>query len=122
MISFKNKKIIKLYRNKGYSKQVRELLVAGEEVIDAYRSIRDGIVFTNKRMILVNVQGITGKKVDYTSIPYRKISVFSVETAGVLDLDAELEVFIQGLGKIAFEFVGFSNIKEISKHIAQHIL
>lgn len=122
MISFKNKKIIKLYRNKGYSKQVRELLVVGEEVIDAYRSIRDGIVFTNKRMILVNVQGITGKKVDYTSIPYRKISVFSVETAGVLDLDAELEVFVQGLGKIAFEFVGFSNIKEISKHIAQHIL
>ena len=97
-----------------------ELIVEGETIIDSYRSMRDGIVFTNKRIIVVNVQGVTGKKVDYTSIPYSKISVFSVETAGTFDLDAELDVFISGLGKIRFEFSGFSNIKEIGKHIANH--
>lgn len=122
MISFKNKRVFKLHRSKGYAKQVNDLLIEGETIIDSYRSMRDGIVFTNKRIIVVNVQGVIGKKVDYTSIPYNKISIFSVETAGTFDLDAELDIFVSSLGKIKFEFTGFSNIIEISKHIAQHCI
>lgn len=122
MIDFKNKKFFKLRRSSGYAKQVEDLIVEGETILDAYRTMRDGVVFTDKRIIVVNVQGVTGRKVDYTSIPYSKISVFSVETAGTFDLDAELDIFIGGLGKVRFEFTGFSNIKEISKHIANHCL
>lgn len=62
----------------------------------AYQVIRDFFVFTNKRLILVDIQGITGSKVDYQSIPYRAIVRFSVETAGTFDLDAELKVWVSG--------------------------
>lgn len=119
MIDFKNKKFLKLKPDDDYGKKVQELLVSEEFIIASYKSMRDGIAFTNKRMIIVNVQGMTGKKVDYTSIPYSKINVFSVETAGVFDLDAELQIYISSMGMLEFEFGGKSDIKEISKYIAQ---
>ena len=122
MIDFKNKKFLKLKPNDDYGERAAELLVANENIVASYKSMRDGIVFTNKRMIIVNKQGITGKKVDYTSIPYSKINVFSVETAGTFDIEAELQIYISGMGMLEFEFGGKSNIKEISKHIAQSAL
>ena len=70
----------------------------------------------------MNVQGITGMKKDITSMPYSKISVFSVETAGVLDLDSELEMYFTGLGKVSFEFTGQSDIIEIGKVISEFAL
>ena len=76
------------------------MLINGEQVLSAYQTIRDFVVFTNKRVISVNVQGMTGKKKDYTSLPYSKISAFSVETLGVFDLDSELEMYFSGLGKM----------------------
>ena len=63
-----------------------------ETIISSYRSMRDGVVFTNKRIIAVNVQGFTGSKKDYTSLPYKNIVAYSVETSGTLDLDSELEI------------------------------
>jgi len=80
------------------------------------------IIFTNKRIISCNVQGITGKKVDYTSIPYNKIQCYSVETSGILDLDAELDLWLSGVGKIRFELTGSTNIKELCKNISEFIL
>ena len=79
-------------------------------------------VFTNKRIFAINVQGITGKKKDYTSLPYSKIQAFSVETAGIFDLDSELEIWFSGLGKVKFEFRGESDIKEICKMISEYVL
>jgi hypothetical protein len=58
--------------------------------------IRDTFVFTNKRLIFVNRQGVTGKKVEYQSIPFRNITRFSIETAGAFDLDAELKMWLTG--------------------------
>ena len=84
--------------------------------------MRDRVVFTNKRIISVNVQGLTGKKVDYTSIPYSRIQAYSVETAGFFDLDAELDLFLSGLGKIRFELRGSSNIVALCKAISEYIL
>lgn len=78
-------------------------------------------VFTNKRLIIINVQGVTGVKTDYTSIPYSKIICFSVETSGIIDNDAELEIHLPSLGTIHFEFFGVTNIKVISKNIANCI-
>lgn len=70
------------------------LLGQGEQVYAAYQLIRDTILFTDRRLILVDKQGITGKKVEYHSIPYKSITHFAVETAGTFDLDAELKIWI----------------------------
>lgn len=80
------------------NKRLDGVLIPDETVQLAYKVIRDFFVFTNKRLILVDIQGITGSKVDYMSIPYRAITRFSVETAGTFDLDAELKVWVSGTG------------------------
>ncbi len=67
-----------------------------ESIQQVFKVIRDMYVFTNKRLILIDKQGLTGKKVDYHSIPYRAITQFKVETAGHFDLDAELKIWISG--------------------------
>ena len=84
--------------------------------------MRDYVVFTNKRIIAVNVQGVTGKKKDFSSLPYSKIQAFSVETAGTLDLDSELELWFSGLGRVKFEFSGSSDIVKIGHLIGNSIL
>ncbi len=72
-----------------------ERLLAENETIEAgFNIFRDTFIFTDRRLILVNVQGFTGKKIEYFSIPYGKITRFSVETAGHFDLDAELKIWI----------------------------
>nr|WP_308742288.1 PH domain-containing protein [uncultured Anaerocolumna sp.] len=101
---------------------VEELLIDGEFVTGSYVSIRDRVVFTNKRIISCNVQGLTGKKIDYTSIPYSKIQTYSVETAGLLDLDAELDIWLSGVGMVRFELSGGVNIKALCKNISEYIL
>lgn len=72
------------------------ILVPDEEIRLAYKLVRDYFVFTEARLILVNIQGITGKKTQYHSIPYKSITHFSLETAGTFDLDAELKLWISG--------------------------
>jgi len=101
---------------------VEPMLVDGESVFAAFQSIRDRVIFTNKRIIAINVQGLTGKKKDLTSLPYAKIQAFSVETAGVLDLDCELELYFSGLGKVKFEFVGGFDIVAFNKLISNYVL
>ncbi|ONM49605.1 PH domain-containing protein [Nocardia donostiensis] len=72
------------------------LLGNGEQIYAAYILVRDAMLFTNRRLILVDKQGLSGRKVSYHSIPYRSITHFSVETAGTFDLDAELDIWISG--------------------------
>ena len=124
MIDFKNSEYIKLKETDPsvVLKDLAPLLIDGEQVIGVYKGIRDYCVFTDKRVISVNVQGMTGKKKDFTSMPYSKISVFSVETAGVLDMDSELEMYFSGVGKVKFEFTGRSNIVEIGRIIGHFAL
>lgn len=73
-----------------------KILSENENIERAYKLVRDMFLFTNKRLILVDKQGITGKKCEYHSIPYKSISHFSIETAGSFDLDAELKIYISG--------------------------
>lgn len=122
MIDFNNKGFFKLKQNSDYAEKVRALLLEGEEIIDSYKSMRDGVVFTSRRIIAINVQGITGSKKDFTSLPYKNIVAYSVETSGTFDLDAELEVIFSSLGKVTFEFTGSTSILEISKYISKHLL
>jgi hypothetical protein len=78
------------------NEQLAGILTEGEPVQVAFRLIRDLIVFTDRRLILVDKQGITGRKVSYLTVPYRAITSFSVETAGSFDLDSELAIWVSG--------------------------
>lgn len=124
MIDFNNASFIKLNMvgNDAFSSQIMPILIDGETILSSYKGIRDGVVFTNKRIITVNIQGITGKKKDFTSMPYSKIQVYSVETSGVLDMDSELELWFSGVGKVKFEFTRNSNVSEICKSISNFVL
>lgn len=113
---------LKQVNNDSFGKIIEDFLLADEQIIGAYQSVRDGVVFTNKRIIAINVQGLTGKKKDFTSIPYSKISTFSLETAGVFDLDAELEIYLSGVGRVKFEFTGSTDVKKICKMISEYTL
>ena len=93
-----------------------------EVFISEYQAARDYVIFTNKRVIAVNVQGLSGKKKDITTLPYSKIQLFSVETSGVLDWDSELELYFSSAGTIRFEFTGESDIVKIAKVISEYLL
>ena len=124
MIDFKNAEYLKLHPIKpdAFASVVSPMLIPGETVVGCFKSVRDGVVFTNKRIFAINVQGITGKKADYTSLPYARIQAFSVETAGVLDLDCELELWFSGLGRVKFEFFANANVTEICRVISEAVL
>ena len=124
MIDFQNKALFKLSKANPDTvlKDISPLFVPGEEIIGVYKALRDCVAFTNKRIISVNVQGMTGKKKDFTSMPYSKVQVFSVETAGVLDMDSELEIYFSGLGKVKFEFSGANDIVQIGQTIGTYVL
>jgi hypothetical protein len=124
MIDFQNASFLKLHKmpHIAFANMVSPIFVSGEEIVETYQSIRDGLVFTNKRIIAINVQGITGKKKDFTSLPYSKIQAFSVETAGNFDWDSELEIWFSGLGKVKFEFTAGSNVAEIARMISGFVL
>lgn len=124
MIDFKNGTFVKLKQinPSDIEKNVAPLLINGEQILSAYKAMRDFCVFTNKRVISVNVQGLTGTKKDYTSLPYSKVSAYSIETAGTFDLDSELEMYFSGLGKVRFEFSGSSDIVKIGKIVSEYVL
>lgn len=122
MIDFKNGLVIKMALMNTIPEDLGAILLQGEQVIGVYGGLRDYVAFTDKRIISVNVQGFTGKKKDYTTLPYSKIQAFSVETAGTFDLDCELELYFSGLGKVKFEFTGRSNIVAIGRTISSYVL
>ncbi len=124
MIDFQNASFVKLRptSDRDYADMIRPMFVEGEEILISFSGIRDGVVFTTKRIFAINIQGITGKKKDFTSLPYSRIQAFSAETAGTLDLDSELELWFSGMGKVKFEFTARSNITGICRMLSSFIL
>lgn len=105
------------------SEEFQPILVEGEFLEKAFKVIRDMWVFTNKRLILVDKQGVTGKKVDYQSIPYHSIVRFSKESTGFFDLDAELKIWLSGTpDPIVKEFSKKANVNEVYQLISKYIL
>jgi hypothetical protein len=100
------------------------LLTEDEEIELGFKLIRDTFIFTTKRLILVDVQGITGRKTEYKSINYKHISRFSIETAGTFDLDAELKIWISGEEQpsIKKQFNRSVNVYDVQKVLAYHTL
>ncbi len=98
------------------------LLLPGEKVAKGFILIRDVFIFTDKRLILVDKQGLTGKKIEYQSIPYRAIVRFSIETAGSFDLDAELKIWIASTPEpIAKQFTKHVNVYEVQSLLASRV-
>lgn len=102
--------------------EVAGLLIPGEEMIQAFQTIRDQVIFTDKRVFVVNVQGITGKKVAYISYPYSKVQYYGIETAGLLDIDSELILNFSNGACLQFDFRSKVDIKRICASISKYIL
>lgn len=103
--------------------EVGELLITNETIQNAYKIIRDIFIFTNKRLILIDKQGVTGKKIEYHSIPYKNILHFSVETAGTFDVDAELKIWISGGPQpLQRSFNKSTNIYKVQSVLAEYVL
>ncbi|PSL07925.1 PH domain-containing protein [Cecembia rubra] len=105
-------------------KKYGKLLTEGENIELGFKLIRDTFIFTDKRLILINVQGITGSKTEFLSISYKSISRFSVETAGTFDLDAELKIWISSEQhpSIKKQFNKSVNVYEVQQLLAYHVL
>lgn len=104
-------------------KKYDTLLIEGEDIEMGFKLIRDTFLFTNRRLILVNKQGITGNKTEYKSIPYKSISRFSVETAGTFELDAELKIWISSEQEpsIVKQFTKSVNVYQVQKVLAYYV-
>jgi hypothetical protein len=104
-------------------KDLEKVLAVNERVEKAYKLIRDLFIFTDKRLILVDKQGITGKKTEFHSIPYKSISHFSIESAGTFDLDADLKIWISGNSTpVEKKFNKSLNIYELQSVLAAYVL
>lgn len=103
--------------------EYQRVLAPGEQVEQAYELVRDHLIFTNRRLLLVDKQGVTGKKVEYHSIPYRSITHFSIETAGHFELDADLKIWVSGQHEpIQKKFNRWLNIYEVQSVLASYVL
>jgi len=124
MIDFQSSSVFKLkpIDNEDAKDDFQKFLIDGEEIVGTFKTVRDQVVFTNKRIIAANVQGITGSKVDYTSIPYAKVQTFSIETSGTFDRDTEVEIYISAVGKVRFEISGSFDILTFNKVISDYVL
>jgi hypothetical protein len=106
-----------------FSSDFAQLLTDGEIIEVGFTVLRDTFLFTNKRLILVDVQGISGQQIEYLSIPYNRITRFSVQTGASFDLNAELKLWV-GSDSIPMEkrFNKDVNVYEVQKVLASHIL
>ena len=104
--------------------EVQGLLIQGEEVLYAFQTVRDQLAFTNMRIIAVDVQGITGKRKSFATMPYSKIQYFEIQTPGFIELFPDSELFIMFASGFTakFEFKGKVDIGAIGRLISTYCL
>jgi len=106
-----------------YQPLIQNILVENESVFTAFKTFRDFIIFTNERLILVDAQGLTGRKKSFKSIPYSQISVFTKENAGTFDMDSEINLFVRSYPlPIQLKFGKDSNIDAVYQIISDYVL
>lgn len=100
------------------------LLMENEQIELGFKLLRDVFMFTDKRLILIDVQGITGSKVEYKSLPYKNVSRFSLETAGTFDLDAELKIWIssENTPTVSKKFNKSIDVYQVQKYLAEKVM
>ncbi|MEF1291876.1 PH domain-containing protein [Vibrio sp. M260118] len=97
-------------------------LMQDDETVELeYKTVRDMLILTNKRLITVDVQGLRGKKAEFFILPYSKITAFSVESAGTFDLDAEFKIWASGLGQLEFAFLKGTDVKKIASLLSSGV-
>ena len=103
---------------------VNGLLIGGVVIVSAFQTVRDQLVFTNKRIIAIDVQGVTGKRKSFTTLPYSKVQFFTIQTPGFMELfsDTELLLMFSNGFTAKFEFRGSVDIGQISRVISQYAL
>lgn len=106
------------------SEKYSRLLTESETVELGFKLLRDTFMFTNKRLILIDVQGLTGSKVQYKSLPYKHISRISLETAGTFDLDAELKIWIssENTPSVSKKFNKSIDVYKVQRYLADKIM
>lgn len=102
--------------------EVQNLLIDDEKIMCAFKTIRDQVIFTNCRIFVVNVKGLTGKKIAYFSYPYSKIQYYGIETAGFLDIDSELLLTFSNGHILQFDFESNVDIRMINSLISKYVL
>ena len=104
--------------------EVNGLLINGEEVIYAFQTVRDQLVFTNKRIIAIDVQGLTGKRKSFSTMPYSKVQYFAIQTPGFAEIfpDSELFIMFSSGFTAKFEFKGQVDIGQIGRMISEYVL
>ena len=104
--------------------EVHGLLLDDENIISAFKTVRDQLLFTNKRIIAIDVQGITGRRKSFSSMPYSKIQFFSIQTPGFAEIvpDSELFLMFSNGFTARFEFKGGVDIGEIERMISEYVL
>ncbi|AEJ23085.1 PH domain-containing protein [Weissella koreensis] len=109
---------------KSVRSEIAPLLIPNEGIEHAFKLVRDMLIFTNKRLIVVNKQGITASKVEYKSIIYRSISKFSTETSGHFDLDGEVKIWISGQAEPSeiLTFKKGGDLKDVQRLLAVNVL
>lgn len=96
-------------------------LADDEPVMLSYKHTRDRIVFTDRKIIAMDSQGLTGKKKAFKIFPYTKISSFSVETAGTFDLDNDLKIWVSGVGVFGVKLGKKIDLQEIGKLLSEKV-
>lgn len=114
-------KTFKFYSETKINDKMIDLVVNDEEALFAVKTVRDFALFTNKRIIICDIQGVTGKKKEYFVIPYKSIVTYSVETTGVIDLDGEIKLMLVGNVPIKLDFVAGSSKKGILMQVYRTI-
>lgn len=124
MLDFQNGEFLKLRAVDAHDFEslLGPCLTQGEQPLYAFRSVRDGVVFTNRRVIAINVQGVTGKKKEISSLPYRCVQSFAIETAGIGDIDGELDLWMSGGKKVRFEFAMGTKILSLCGALSEFLL
>ncbi len=126
MINFAQDSLFKLHQidSGNVHKDALKLLTDGETLIGVYATVRDQVIFTNKRVMTVDVSGITGAKKDFCTFPYTRIQFFAVQTAGFAELlpDSELMLVMANGTKVVFEFKGANDILAIGRAISKYAL
>lgn len=124
MINFADKILVALAEKEvgANAQRYQSALLDGENVLAEYKTMRDCLVLTSKRIIVIDVQGITGKQIEIFSLPYSKITAYAVETAGTFDLDADFKVWASALGTLHFKFVKGTDIVKINRILGSHTL
>lgn len=126
MLDFTKESVFNLHKtdNSNLNKNAAAILIPGEDIIGVYKTVRDQVIFTNKRIITVDVEGVTGARQEIASLPYDRVQYFTIQTKGFLEMlpDSELSLHFSNNLKLTFDFRGKNDIREICRWIGTYAL